>query len=126
MRRGRKMKCSRGWVFLAFVVLAGTFVGCGGSSDDSGLTGEAAKAVDSAKEAVDETVEGAMKDAEATLDSVKAELADKEAMLAELTEKIQNLSPEDLMGEQGQAMKAKAATLTDEIAMLKEKLESLM
>ena len=133
------MKLSQTPALFCAVLLIGLLTACGGSGD-SGSAGEAmekaGEAVDDAMEQAGEAVDTAMDEAGDAVDSamaggaemvdkLKAELAEKETELEKVTEQLKNLSPADLAGKTGNELKAKSEELGEEIAKLKDRLESL-
>jgi peptidoglycan hydrolase CwlO-like protein len=114
---------------LSLVLLVGLCLSCGGSGETpsaESVGAEVDSAVDTAVEAADEAADEAVADADATIDKIKAELADKEAELEKVADELKGLSPQDMMGDTGEELKAKSEALNDEIQQLNEKLKSLM
>jgi len=110
---------------LSLVLLIGLCLSCGGSGETPSAESVGAE-VDSAVDAAVEAADEAVGDADATIDEIKAELADKEAELEKVADELKGLSPQDMMGDTGEELKAKSEALNDEIQQLNEKLKSLM
>ena len=75
---------------------------------------------------VDEATDGAAGAIESTIDGIKAAIEEKEGALEAVKAKISEMSPTDLMGENGSALKAESETLMNELSELKQKLEEAM
>ena len=134
------MKISRTIFPLLAALLVVTAMGCGDSSENvipSAMAEEAAAAakdagaaaVDKAAEAaeqgaaeVEEAAGSAMDSAAGMADQLKSDLAAKEAELAEVTEKIKQLSPQDLLTDKGKKLQAKSEGLMAQIEELKAKM----
>jgi len=132
---------------LLAALLVVTAMGCGDSSENATLGATADKAAAAAKDAgaaakdagaaaVDEATEAAEEGAAemeeaagSAMDSaaemagqLESDLAAKEAELAEVTEKIKNLSPQDLLTDKGKELQARSEGLMAQIEELKAKM----
>ena len=132
------MKISRTIFPLLAALLVVTAMGCGDSSEKAAAMVDeaAAEAKDAGQAAVDEAGEAAeevaaeveeaagsaMDSAADMADQLKSDLAAKEAELAEVTEKIKQLSPQDLLTDSGKKLQARSECLMAEIEELKAKM----
>jgi hypothetical protein len=134
------MKISRTIFPLLAALLVVTAMGCGDSSEKatlgSAVDEAAADAKDAGQAAVDEAGEAAeevaaeveeaagsaMDSAAEMADQLKSDLAAKEAELAEVTEKIKQLSPQDLLTDKGKKLQGKSESLMAQIEELKAKM----
>jgi peptidoglycan hydrolase CwlO-like protein len=119
------------FIALSFAALAmACLVGCGGSTEEAataaeGLADTAAEAVETAGEDLaEQAADMTPEDLKATLDEIQRQIEEKEGELGDITEKIEGLSPADLMGDEAKEWQAKSDSLMEEIKSLKEKLQA--
>ena len=119
-------------LFLGLVAV----VGCSGSGDTS-ATDELEKAAATVEEAGDDLMETAgsavedltdmsSEEIQSKIDELKTMIADKEGRVQEITAKLKDMSPSDLMGDEAKNLKAESETIMGEIAGLKKKVETFM
>ena len=87
---------------------------------------EAVVAAEEADAVAGEMVDEAAAEAEAAYEAVSAKLAGKKDELAAVQQKISEMSPQDLLTDDGKALKDKADSLMAEIGGLEGELKALM
>lgn len=126
--------------FMAMLAIV-AFAGCGGADKAGEKVGEAienagekagemaenageavGEAAEAAGETVGEAVEKAGDTVAETIDDAKALLAEKESQLAELKQKVEAMSPQEMLSDEGKALKEKYDALVREIDEMKQKI----
>ena len=92
------------------------------ADDVAETSGDAAAEVEDGVAEVEGATGSAMESGAEMADEIKDELAAKEAELAKVSEQIKQLSPQDLLTDNGKELQAKADSLMAEIKDLKGKL----
>ena len=117
------------WILIlsAMVVFA---VACGGEDDPGEALEAATKDLKESGQNLAGEVENVVDDAgevlKGTIDEIKAALAEKEDELQAIKDKLADLSPADLAGEDAAKLKEQSDDLMKEIKGLKDKLEAAL